>query len=84
MGGPNKTALRKLWVDLLGLRPSGTYRSERENVNEDILEMGSGLASIEVDLMEPIVATGSPSHGAHTAPRGYASAASDRGHISIE
>jgi lactoylglutathione lyase len=56
IGGPSKAALRALWVDLLGLAPTGSYRSERENVDEDILE----LAGVELDLMEPIDATRSP------------------------
>jgi lactoylglutathione lyase len=50
IGGPSKAALRHLWVDLFGLPVVGTYRSERENVDEDILE----VAGVEIDLMEPI------------------------------
>jgi lactoylglutathione lyase len=56
IGGPSKAALRELWVDLLGLATSGTYRSERENVDEDILS----IAGVEIDLMEPIDAAKSP------------------------
>jgi lactoylglutathione lyase len=54
IGGPDKGALRKLWVDLLGLRPEGTFRSEAENVDEDILSLGAGPMRVEVDLMQPI------------------------------
>lgn len=54
IGGPDKGRLRALWVDLLGLSVESTYRSEPENVNEDILRLGSGRTSVEVDLMEPI------------------------------
>jgi lactoylglutathione lyase len=50
IGGPSKSALRDLWVDLLGVPATGTYRSERENVDEDIL----AIAGVEIDLMEPI------------------------------
>jgi lactoylglutathione lyase len=50
IGGPSKAALRRLWVDLFGLPVTGTFRSERENVDEDIL----ALAGVEIDLMEPI------------------------------
>ena len=50
IGGPSKSALRHLWIDLFGLAPKGTFRSERENVDEDILE----LAGVEIDLMQPI------------------------------
>jgi lactoylglutathione lyase len=54
IGGINKTALRALWVDKLGLAITGSFRSERENVDEDICALGVGLARVEVDLMEPI------------------------------
>ena len=60
VGGPSKAALRRLWVDLLGLTPEGTFRSERENVDEDILALGAGVARVEVDVMEPIDADKSP------------------------
>lgn len=54
IGGADKLALRKLWVDLLGLSPQGTYRSESENVDEDIVTAGAGLGRVEVDLMQSI------------------------------
>jgi lactoylglutathione lyase len=60
VGGPDKSALRTLWVDLLGLPVEGRHRSERENVSEDILGLGRGVARVEVDLMEPIDPDRSP------------------------
>lgn len=60
IGGPDKQAMRGLWVDLFGLEAVGTYRSERENVDEDILVLGSGPARVEVDLMQPIDPAGKP------------------------
>lgn len=54
IGGPDKQRLRKLWVDLFGLEVTGTYRSERENVDEDICAVGSGPFKVEVDLMQPL------------------------------
>ena len=54
VGGPSKQALRTLWVDTLGLTPIGTYRSESENVDEDITAAGSGPLKVEVDLMQPL------------------------------
>ena len=54
IGGTSKAALRELWVDKLGLALTGTFRSERENVDEDICTLGSGASKVEVDLMEPI------------------------------
>ncbi|WP_373046897.1 VOC family protein [Vulgatibacter sp.] len=54
VGGKDKNALRRLWVDVLGLEPTGTYRSERENVDEEITVLGAGPFRVEVDLMQPI------------------------------
>ena len=54
IGGPDKGRLRKLWVDLLGLEVTGTFKSERENVDEDICAIGSGPFKVEVDLMQPL------------------------------
>lgn len=54
VGSTDKAALRKLWVDLLGLTPAGTYRSESENVDEDIVQVGAEPFTVEVDLMQPI------------------------------
>ncbi|PRP93301.1 hypothetical protein ENSA5_43230 [Enhygromyxa salina] len=54
IGGRDKAALRSLWVDLLGVEQVGSYRSERENVDEDILALGHGHGAVEIDLMEPI------------------------------
>ena len=54
IGGPDKSALRKLWVDLLGLTVTGTFRSERENVDEDIAVIGRGPLRVELDLMQPL------------------------------
>lgn len=60
VGSPDKAALRRLWVDLLGLHVSGDYRSERENVDEDIARVGVGPFSVEIDLMQPLDATKKP------------------------
>jgi lactoylglutathione lyase len=54
VGGTDKAKLRSLWVDLFGLAVTGTYRSERENVDEDIAVVGKGAARVEVDLMQPV------------------------------
>jgi lactoylglutathione lyase len=61
IGGAQKHKLRALWVDLLGLEPTGSYRSEAENVDEDILALGSGALTVEVDLMQPLDADRKPS-----------------------
>ena len=54
IGGPDKVKLRKLWIDMFGLELTGTYRSDRENVDEDICAMGVGPFKVEVDLMQPL------------------------------
>ncbi len=54
VGAPSKAALRRLWIELLGLTDKGNFRSESENVDEDIAEAGVGAYAVEVDLMEPI------------------------------
>jgi lactoylglutathione lyase len=54
VGGLDKSRLRKLWVDTLGLTVSGNFQSEKENVDEDIAAIGSGPLKVEVDLMQPI------------------------------
>ncbi len=54
IGATDKARLRKLWVELLGLELKSNYRSERENVDEDIAVMGKGAAQVELDLMQPI------------------------------
>ncbi len=60
IGGPDKQRLHKLWVDMLGLEITGRFRSERENVDEDICAIGQGVHKVEVDLMEPIDPDGKP------------------------
>ncbi len=54
VGHTQRQQLRDLWVDLLGLEPHGTYRSERENVDEEICKVGAGPLAVEVDLMQPV------------------------------
>jgi lactoylglutathione lyase len=66
IGGTDKTRLRKLWVDVLGLTVTGNFVSERENVDEDICAIGSGVHKIEVDLMQPLDLDKKPA--VHTTP----------------
>jgi lactoylglutathione lyase len=54
IGGRSKAALRALWVDLLGADPVGSYRSEADNVDEDVVSVGDSVAQVEIDLMQPI------------------------------
>lgn len=54
IGALSKEKLKTLWVDKLGLEVTGTFQSERENVDEDICAMGTGPFKVEVDLMQPM------------------------------
>ena len=54
IGAPDKTRLKRLWIDMLGLSAAGNYVSERENVDEDITTLGSGPSQVEIDLMQPL------------------------------
>jgi lactoylglutathione lyase len=60
IGGVDKDRLTKLWIDLFGLERRGSFRSERENVDEDICVAGKGVAEVEIDLMQPIDANAKP------------------------
>jgi len=60
VGAVDKAPLRRLWIDMLGLAATGNFRSESENVDEDIAVAGSGPLRVEVDLMQPIDPDGRP------------------------
>lgn len=54
VGALDKARLRKLWIETLGLSEEGSFRSESENVEEDIAVLGAGPLRVEVDLMQPL------------------------------
>ena len=54
IGSEDKTKHSYLWQSLFGLPKINEYRSESENVNEDILKIGKGIAEVEVDIMQPL------------------------------
>lgn len=62
VGALQKADALRLWVDALGLPIVGTFRSERENVDEDILVAGVAGSpwAVEVDVMQPLDATRAP------------------------
>ena len=66
IGGPDKKRLQTLWVEMLGLEVTGTFQSEKENVDEDICTMGTGAFKVEVDLMQPLDPDKKPA--VHTTP----------------
>ena len=60
IGGTDKQRLKSLWVDIFGLKVKSSFVSERENVDEDICELGAGPTAVEVDLMQPLDAARKP------------------------
>lgn len=60
IGGLDKAPLKHLWQDLFGLHFVKTFKSEKENVDEDVLSLGSGPFAVEVDIMQPMDSTKSP------------------------
>lgn len=60
VGQVEKSMLMPFWHDALGLTKIGNFKSEKENVDEDILQMGNGPFAVEVDIMQPIDKTKSP------------------------
>ena len=82
IGGPSKDRLRTLWVDMFGLEVTGNFKSERENVDEDICAMGSGAHKVEVDLMQPIDPEGKPA--VHTTPLNHVGLWVDKLPVAVE
>ncbi|MEZ4225740.1 MAG: VOC family protein [Polyangiaceae bacterium] len=54
LGHADKSELGRLWVDLFGARRISEFRSERENVDEDVTVLGRGSGRVEIDLMQPL------------------------------
>ncbi|MBN1597069.1 MAG: VOC family protein [Bacteroidales bacterium] len=54
IGGEDKSKLARFWVDIMGLAQVKTFKSESENVDEDVLRIGEGVHSTEVDIMQPL------------------------------
>jgi lactoylglutathione lyase len=82
VGGPDKQRLRKLWVDVFGLEVTGTYVSQRENVDEDICALGAGPFKVEVDLMQPIDPDAKPA--VHTTPLNHVGLWIDDLHAAVD
>jgi lactoylglutathione lyase len=60
VGHADKSRLRALWVDLLGLTVEREFQSPSENVDEDIVRLGAGPLAVELDLMQPLDASRAP------------------------
>ena len=54
IGGENKGKLARFWVDIMGLEKVKTFKSEMENVDEDVLKIGDGPHAVEIDIMQPV------------------------------
>lgn len=61
IGSEDKSQHLKLWSDLFGLKKIGTFKSESENVDEDILGIGKGASEVEIDIMQPLDINKKPS-----------------------
>jgi lactoylglutathione lyase len=60
VGSRDRDALEALWCGMLGLARKGSFRSERENVDEVIASCGRAPFEVEVDLMAPVDPEGRP------------------------
>ena len=60
LGHLDKHVLTNFWSDTMGIPKVGNYQSEKENVDEDILQIGEGPHAVEIDLMQPIDPEKSP------------------------
>ena len=54
VGSADKQQLKHFWIDVMGLSIVGSFQSEKENVDEDICEIGAGPLKVEMDLMQPL------------------------------
>ena len=54
IGGPDRTALRHLWSELLGFEIADTIRSDGENVEEDVAHAPGDHGGVELSLMTPL------------------------------
>ena len=54
IGGEDKGKLARFWIDIMGLKKIKSFQSEAENVDEDVLEIGKGPHSVEMDIMQPL------------------------------
>ena len=54
VGSADKEQLKHFWIDVMGLSMVGNFQSKKENVDEDICEIGAGPLKVEMDLMQPL------------------------------
>jgi hypothetical protein len=54
IGGLDIKALRRLWIDTLGLTPTINFRNNTENVHGEIAVVGFGPFRVDMNLLQPI------------------------------
>ncbi|GMH72071.1 hypothetical protein TrVE_jg7277 [Triparma verrucosa] len=60
LGSLSLSGLSSLWVDTFEAKEVKRFKSEKENVDEIVTEIGRGLGKVEIDLMMPLDPTKSP------------------------
>lgn len=60
VGGLDLKALRRLWIDTLGLTPTINFRNDTENVYGEIAVVGFGPFQVDMNLLQPIDSEKSP------------------------
>lgn len=60
IGSEDRAGLSKLWQGIFGCKVHNSITIERENVKEDILQVGLKQFPVEIDLMTPIDPEKSP------------------------
>jgi lactoylglutathione lyase len=60
IGGLDLKALRRLWIDTLGLTPSINFRNDTENVYGEIALVGMRPFQVDINLLQPIDSEKSP------------------------
>ena len=60
LGSTDRSALQHLWINLFDAKHVTSFESVKENVSEDVTELGYGPYAVEIDLMEPLDPEKSP------------------------
>jgi hypothetical protein len=60
VGGLDLKALRRLWIDTLGLTPTINFRNDTENVYGEIAVVGFGPFQVDMNLLQPVDPEKSP------------------------
>lgn len=58
LGSLSLDGLSSLWIDTFEAKEVKRFKSEKENVDEIVTEIGRGLGKVEIDLMMPLGTNG--------------------------